>query len=34
MPITWKTPEEVMDWWLSDRAKTDKPIEGQMELEI
>lgn len=30
----WKTPEDVMEWWLSDRAKTDKPIEGQMEMEL
>ena len=30
----WKTPEDVMDWWLSDRAKEDKPLEGQMEMEL
>lgn len=32
----WKTPEDVMEWWLSDRAraKIDTAIEGQMEIEI
>lgn len=29
----WESPEDVMKWWLSDRAKTDKPIEGQMEID-
>lgn len=23
----------VMDWWLSDKARTDDPIEGQLEIE-
>ena len=27
----WETGEEVMEWWLSDRAKTDKVIDGQIE---
>ena len=26
----WDTPEAVMEWWLGD--KTDKPIEGQIEM--
>ena len=31
---TWKSPEEVMAWWLSDRERGDNPIEGQIEMEI
>lgn len=31
--ITWKTAEDVMTWWLRDREKTDKSIEGQMEMD-
>ena len=30
---TWKTPEDVMEWWLNDREKTDNPIDGQMEID-
>lgn len=30
---SWKTPEDVMKWWLRDREKTDKSIEGQMEID-
>ena len=30
----WKSAEDVMSWWLSDRAKNDDPIEGQIELEL
>lgn len=29
----WESPEDVMKWWLSDREKTDKSIEGQMEID-
>ena len=29
----WKNGEEVMEWWLSDREKKDKFIEGQMEID-
>lgn len=30
----WRNAEEVMSWWLSDRAKTDKPIDGQIEMDF
>ena len=30
----WHNAQEVMEWWLSDRAKTDSPIEGQMEIDL
>ena len=33
LPTEWKTAEEVMEWWLSDRAKADKSIDGQMEMD-
>ena len=29
---TWKTGEDVMDWWLG--YKKEKPIEGQIELDL
>lgn len=32
--INWNTPQDVMDWWLSDRAKTDIAIDGQIEMEL
>lgn len=25
--------DEVMEWWLSDKARTDSPIDGQLEME-
>lgn len=30
----WRNAEEVMEWWLSDRAKTDDPIDGQIEMDL
>lgn len=30
----WKTAKDVMEWWLSDRVKTDKPIDGQIEMRL
>ena len=30
----WETPEKMMEWWLSDRSKTDEPIDGQIEMEF
>lgn len=29
--MSWKTAEDVMNWWLSDKA--EKPIEGQITME-
>ena len=29
--MTWKTPEDVMTWWLDD-SKIDKPIPGQIDM--
>ena len=29
--MNWKTAEDVMNWWLSDKA--EKPIEGQITME-
>lgn len=29
----WKTGDEVMKWWLEKKQKTDKNLEGQMEIE-
>lgn len=32
---SWKTPEDVMNWWLSpERKEPDKQLEGQMEMEL
>lgn len=30
--VGWETPEKVMEWWLSPKA--EKPLEGQMEMEL
>ena len=30
----WTDGQSVMDWWLSDRARTDDPIEGQIEIDL
>ena len=32
--VEWGGGEEVMEWWLSDRTKTDDPIDGQIALEL
>lgn len=28
----WQNAEEVMEWWL--RKKPEKPIDGQIEMEL
>lgn len=33
LPTEWKTGEEVMEWWLRDRYRKDKVIDGQMEMD-
>ena len=30
----WATAESVLEWWLRDREKTDKTIEGQIGMEL
>ena len=30
----WKTPEDVMDWWLQNKGKTDIVLEGQIAMEL
>jgi len=32
-PAKWTTGEEVMAWWLDD-SNQDKPLEGQLEMEL
>lgn len=32
--VVWRDGEKVMEWWLSDRTKTDDPIDGQIEMEL
>ena len=34
LPREWQTPEDVMEWWLGDRARGTKPIEGQIAMEL
>lgn len=31
---TWESPEEVMYWWLSDGDKLEKPVDGQIEMNL
>lgn len=32
LPLTWKTGEEVMAWWLGDKIKTDISLDGQIDI--
>jgi len=32
-PLLWKTGEEVMNWWITDKAQ-EQPIEGQEEFDL
>ena len=29
----WKTPEDVMEWWLKKATPTPDPDQGRMEIE-
>lgn len=30
----WKTAEDVMEWWISNAEKSDRQLDGQIELEF